>query len=237
MSRIIHKATEGPNDGPSLFSGAAIEPMIVKPFSNACERNRGPILEVLLEHFADGSRVLEIGGGTGQHAVHFAAALPQLSWQTSDRADNLPGIRLRLEEAGLVNTPVPLALDVNDEEWPSGRYDALFMANTLHIMAWPEVERLFARMEPVLEDDAKVVIYGPFNYGGKYTSASNAAFDASLKAVAPHMGIRDFEAVNRLAQDIGLAPVADVAMPANNRCLVWHRVSRKSGKINRRGAR
>ena len=192
--------------------------------SAACERNRDPILGVLRQHFADRVRVIEIGGGTGQHAVHFAAAMPYLTWQTSDRAENLPGIRPWLEQAGLANTPAPLAFDVNDEDWPAGGYDALFSANTLHIMAWSEVERLFAGMDSLISDDAKVVIYGPFNYEGQFTSASNAAFDASLKASAPHMGIRDFEAVNKLAENIDLSLVADVAMPANNRCLVWRRV-------------
>lgn len=194
-----------------------------KPYSIACERNSSPILEVLREHLSNRSRVLEIGSGSGQHAVCFAAALPQLVWQTSDRTENLVGIRLWLQEAGLNNTPMPLAFDVNDSAWPTGGYDALFTANTFHIMAWHEVETLFSRMNELLEADAKLIVYGPFNYGGAFTSASNAAFDASLKARDKYMGIRDFEAVNSLAHGIGLKLVADVAMPANNRCLVWQR--------------
>lgn len=193
------------------------------PCSPACERNRGPILEVLQTHFADCQRVLEIGSGTGQHAEHFAAALPHLSWQASEREENLPGLRLRLERAGLPNVPSPLAFDVNDAAWPAGGYDALFSANTLHIMSWPEVQRLFAGIDSLLTADAAVAVYGPFNYAGRFTSISNAAFDASLRAAAPHMGIRDFEAVNRLAGNAGLTLVDDVAMPANNRCLVWRR--------------
>ncbi|MCL4184545.1 MAG: DUF938 domain-containing protein, partial [Burkholderiaceae bacterium] len=116
-----------------------------KPFSAASERNREPILAVLREWFVDRKHVLEIGSGTGQHAVHFAAALPKLRWQTSDVADNLPGIRLWLKEAALPNTPAPIAFDVNGPA-PDGEYDAVFSANTLHIMGWKEVERLFAAL-------------------------------------------------------------------------------------------
>ncbi len=194
-----------------------------KPHAPACDRNRDPILAVLREHFADRRAVLEIGSGTGQHAVYFAAALPHLMWQTSDRAENLPGIRLWLDEAALPNTPAPQVLDVNQVAWPALRFDAVFSANTLHIMSWPEVERLFARLPALLADDVKLAVYGPFNYGGKFTSDSNAAFDASLKTRAPQMGIRDFEAIDALARGIGLHLLEDRAMPANNRCLVWRR--------------
>ena len=194
-----------------------------KPHSPASERNRDPILAVLREHFADRKRVLEIGSGTGQHAVHFAAALPQLVWQSSDRVENLPGIRAWLDEAGLPNTPAPLELDVNQPQWPAQRYDAVYSANTLHIMSWAEVQRLFERLPEIMTPDARLAVYGPFNYGGRFTSDSNAAFDASLKAAVPHRGIRDFEAVDALARGIGLNLLEDRQMPANNRCLVWAR--------------
>jgi cyclopropane fatty-acyl-phospholipid synthase-like methyltransferase len=197
--------------------------MIDKPYAPACERNRDPILAVLREHFADRRQVLEIGSGTGQHAVYFAAALPHLHWQTSDRAENLPGIRLWLDQARLPNLPPPLELGVTQAQWPARRYDAVFSANTLHIMSWAEVEALFAHLAEVLAEDARLAIYGPFNYGGGYTSDSNAAFDASLRAAAPHRGIRDFEAVDALAHAAGLELLEDRAMPANNRCLVWAR--------------
>ena len=194
-----------------------------KPFSAASERNRDPILEVLRTHFADRHCVLEIGSGTGQHAVHFAAALPQLIWQCADRAENLPGMRLWLDEAALPNTPPPIELDVNQTRWPETRYDAVFSANTLHIMSWSEVERMFARLPEILAEDARIVMYGPFNYDGRHTSPSNAEFDRGLREQAAHMGIRDFEAVNALAQAIGMQLLEDQAMPANNRCLVWQR--------------
>ena len=197
----------------------------LKPYADACDRNRGPILEVLRQHFVDRQQVLEIGSGTGQHAVYFASALPQLIWQTSDREDNLPGIRLWVDEAGLPNVPEPLALDVRGQ-WPHARFDAVFSANTLHIMSWDEVKALFAALPSVMSDDAVVAIYGPFNYGGCFTSASNAAFDASLKRRSAHSGIRDFEAVDQLARSTGLRLVEDHSMPANNRTLVWRRQPR-----------
>lgn len=193
-----------------------------KPFAPSCERNREPILDVLRRYCADRERVLEIGSGTGQHAVHFAAALPQLTWQSSDRAENLPGIRAWLDEAALPNTPAPLEFDVSGK-WPAERYDAIFSANTLHIMAWPEVEHLFAHLPTITAPDATLIVYGPFNYAGIYSSDSNAAFDEWLKARGAHMAIRDAEAVDTLAGSAGFDLIDDVAMPANNRCRVWRR--------------
>jgi cyclopropane fatty-acyl-phospholipid synthase-like methyltransferase len=194
-----------------------------KPFAPSCERNQGPILEVLVKHFSGRKQVLEVGSGTGQHAVFFGAALPDLTWQTSDRAENLPGIRMWLDEAALPNVLQPVELDVTGP-WPRGSYDAVFTANTLHIMSWPEVQTLFTALDHALADDAVLAIYGPFNYGGQFTSDSNASFDAWLKQqYSPASGVRDFEAVNALARGIGLELVRDYEMPANNRTLVWAR--------------
>jgi cyclopropane fatty-acyl-phospholipid synthase-like methyltransferase len=193
-----------------------------KPHAPACDRNREPILAVLRRHFVDRRRVLEIGSGTGQHAVYFAQALPHLSWQTSDVEENLPGIEQWLADAQLPNLSAPVVLDVNGT-WPVTRYDAAFSANTLHIMSWPEVAALFAGLDAALEADSVLAIYGPFNYLGHFTSESNASFDASLKLRSQTMGIRDFEAVDELAGSIGLELVEDRAMPANNRMLVWRR--------------
>lgn len=191
-----------------------------KPNAPACEKNRQPILEVLRQHFADRRQVLEIGSGTGQHAIHFAEHLPHLVWQSSDCPENLPGIAAWLTEAALANTPAPIAFNVN-EAWPQQRVDAVFSANTLHIMPWTAVERFFAGLPGILVTGAKLVVYGPFNYGGQYTSASNASFDCWLKEKAAHQGIRDFEKVNQLAAQAGLHLLEDRAMPSNNRCLVW----------------
>lgn len=197
--------------------------MIDKPVSPSCERNREPILMQLREHFADRHRVLEVGSGTGEHAVHFAAAMPWLTWQCSDRAENLPGIQAWLDEAALPNTPAPVELDVSGR-WRFARtFDAAFSANTLHIMSWPEVEAFFAGLATTLADDAKLVVYGPFNYNGAFTSQSNAEFDEWLKARDQNMGIRDIEAVDALARATGLQLHTDTSMPANNRLLVWRR--------------
>ena len=193
-----------------------------KPHAPSCARNREPILEVLREQLAGRRHVLEIGSGTGEHAVHFAAALPQLSWQSSDRAENLPGIRAWLDEAALPNTPAPLELDVAGS-WPGGPFDAVFSANTLHIMAWHEVQQMFVRLPTITSTDASLIIYGPFNYRGRYSSESNAEFDQWLKARGAHMAIRDAEAVDALAAAAGFALVDDIAMPANNRCRIWQR--------------
>lgn len=193
-----------------------------KPHSPSCERNREPILQVLREQLADRRQVLEIGSGTGQHAVHFAAALPHLVWQSSDRTGNLPGIRAWLDEAALPNTPAPLEFDVGGT-WPATPFDAIFSANTLHIMAWPEVQQLFARLPTISADDTRLIIYGPFNYNGRYSSDSNAEFDQWLQARGDHMAVRDAEAVDVLASGAGFNLIDDMAMPANNRCRIWRR--------------
>jgi hypothetical protein len=184
----------------------------MKPYSEACERNRDPILGILKRVFREARRVLEIGSGTGQHASYFSAALPHLVWQASDRAENLPGIR----EWGVV----PIELDV-DGKWPPIDADAAFTANTCHIMSWPQVEKMFAGVGRL--GVKTFCLYGPFNYGGKHTSESNARFDAMLRGRDPASGLRDFEAIVALAGRNGLLLQEDNAMPANNRLLVMAR--------------
>jgi SAM-dependent methyltransferase len=192
-----------------------------RPYSPASERNRDPILAILRDLFADRKKVLEIGSGTGQHAAYFGAHLPHLVWQTTDVPENHPGIRAWLQEADLPNVMPPLALDVSSSSWPDQTFDAVYTANTCHIMSWPEVEAMFAGIEGALEPDGILCIYGPFNYNGVFTSDSNARFDAALRAQAPHMGIRDVEAMDALAARYGLKLEADHPMPANNRLRVW----------------
>jgi cyclopropane fatty-acyl-phospholipid synthase-like methyltransferase len=192
-----------------------------KQSSLACERNREPICAILRDVFADRARVLEIGSGTGQHAVYFGAHLPHLTWQTSDLPQNHSSIIAWQKEASLPNVLPPLTLDVNAADWPEDPFDAVFSANTCHIMAWREVMAMFVGIGRILPAGGILCVYGPFNYHGQFTSASNAQFDASLKSQAAHMGIRDFEAVNTLCANQGLLLRADHAMPANNRLLVW----------------
>jgi len=196
-----------------------------KPYAESCEQNRAPILAILREVFADRRHVLEIGSGTGQHAVYFGAELAHLRWQTADVAAHHPGIAAWLHEAALPNVLAPLVLDVNHSDWHHGRYDAVFTANTLHIMSAPEVEKCLAGVGQVLVPGGALAVYGPFNYQGQFTSESNARFDQWLKARDPASGIRDFEAVDALVRQQGLSLVEDYAMPANNRTLVWRKAA------------
>jgi hypothetical protein len=190
---------------------------VPKPFSEACERNRAPILSLLKGHLSDARLVLEIGSGTGQHAAYFAPELPHLAWQPSDVAEHLPGIAEWVK--GIGNVRAPVALDV-DRSWPAVQADAVFSANTCHIMSWPQVERMFAGFGG-MKSVGKICLYGPFKYGGKPTSESNARFDALLRERDPLSGLRDFEAIEQLASKAGFQILEDAAMPANNRLLVF----------------
>jgi len=194
-----------------------------KPFAESCEQNKHVILDVLREEFSNANHVLEIGSGTGQHAVHFAQHLPHLNWQCSDRAENLPGIRAWLNDYGLINTPSPITLDVLDDSWPEQKYPAIFSANAVHIMPWCAVEAMFEGLKTCLDETAVVCLYGPFNYNGNFTSDSNARFDQWLKQRDPQSGIRDFEKLDALANKAGLTLNNDYEMPANNRILAWHK--------------
>jgi hypothetical protein len=170
--------------------------------------------------FCHPTTVWEIGSGTGQHACHFARHLPHIEWQPTDRADNIQGIGLWLEETRLPNLKPAITLDVTDTVWSCDKIDALFTANTLHIMSWDEVQILFHRLAEHLNSKALVCIYGPFNYNGTYTSDSNARFDQWLKSQYSLSGIRHFEDIVLLATASGLQLISDNAMPANNRLLV-----------------
>lgn len=213
----------------------------MKPYSEASDRNKAPILDVLNHHLQDATRVLEIGSGTGQHAVHFAAALPHLVWHPTDQPQYLDGIKQWVDEAALPNLRAPLPLwaearevaslvstdpstfaSIVDDGVTAPGFDVVFTANTLHIMGWQEVEALFAGLPPLLRTGpATLIVYGPFNHNGQFTSDSNRDFDAWLKARDPRSGIRDAEAIDALARSIGFSFIDDVAMPANNQNLVW----------------
>jgi len=205
---------------------------LMLPISEACERNKGPILEILTRALAGSVAVLEIGSGTGQHAVHFARNLPHLTWQPTDRAENLPWLAARIAQEGPANLRQPLELDVARPEWPAVACDVVFSANSLHIMSWPEVEGFFHGIGRVLAAGGLLVVYGPFRYGGTYTSHSNAVFDHDLRERDPASGIRDFEAVDRLAAGVGLGFEADHPMPANNQLLIWRRDGWSKGGLD-----
>jgi cyclopropane fatty-acyl-phospholipid synthase-like methyltransferase len=196
----------------------------VKAFSEACERNRDPILSVLSRVFAGSSRVLEIGSGTGQHAAYFAPRLRHLSWQPSDRAENLASIRAWMEEASAPNLLAPVELDV-EAGWPQVAADAVFSANTCHIMSWHQVKKLFAGVAALLPAAGVLALYGPFTYRDRPTAESNVRFDAMLRGRDPLSGLREFEAIRALGCEHHLVLTEDNPMPANNRLLAFHRLT------------
>ncbi len=195
----------------------------MKPFSESCVQNQAEICAVLESLLIDNKHVLEIGSGTGQHAVYFAERLPHLIWQTSDQEQYHQGIKLWLNEAGLDNTRDPIKLDVSNDTWPEISIDAVFSANAVHIMAWDNVVDYFKYSAELLHKNGLFILYGPFNYGGKYTSQSNANFDDWLKARDPKSGIRDFEALDDMANKKNMMLKHDIEMPANNRILCWEK--------------
>ena len=200
-----------------------------KAFSASSHNNREPILAVLRErltvpaNFSGSLRLLEVGSGTGQHAVFFGAELPHVHWQCSELANNLSDMAPWLSEAGLANVAAPIALDVRAAPWAVGEYDAIYTANTLHIMDWSAVEATFAGVAQALTADGQFLSYGPFRYGGSHTSEGNARFDAQLRGRGAGSGIRDLDDLLVLAAATGLRLAEDVAMPVNNRILVWRR--------------
>ncbi len=193
----------------------------MKPYAESCDENREPILHVIEPLLSDCNSVLEIGSGTGQHAVYFARKMPHLVWHTSDCIEYHAGIGMWLEEAGLDNTRAPIELDVTRSVWPEQAFDAVFSANTAHIMHWPDVQAMFAGVGSVLKAGGCFLLYGPFNYDNRYTSESNARFDAWLKSRDPGSGLRNFEALDALARRAGMQLEQDYDMPVNNRILYW----------------
>jgi cyclopropane fatty-acyl-phospholipid synthase-like methyltransferase len=191
-----------------------------KPVAPACERNREPILDVLQTAFRDAKHIIEIGSGTGEHGVYFAERLPWLEWQCSDVTENLSGIEMWVQESNLSNLLDPIELDVTHTSINKS-YDAVFTANTLHIISADQVEDFFRLIGKVTNNGAELVIYGPFNYNGAFSSDSNAQFELWLKERNPLSGIRHFEWINQLAMNVGFKLINDHEMPANNRCLNW----------------
>jgi SAM-dependent methyltransferase len=196
--------------------------VIQLPFSDACERNKGPILDVLREILPERGRVLEIGSGTGQHIVFFAKEFPGLEWQASDCKEYLPGLSARLSQEGGENTLPAIELDVL-ATWPNRVFDVVYSANTAHIMGWNAVCAMFAGLESHLDPDGMFCLYGPFNHGGSFTSPSNELFDHQLRSRSAEMGLRDIKALESLASSHMISLKSQHAMPANNRILVFRR--------------
>jgi cyclopropane fatty-acyl-phospholipid synthase-like methyltransferase len=185
--------------------------------------NRDPILNILKRVLQGCNTVLEIGSGTGQHAVWFGRHLPHLEWCTSDRIENHEGIKKWLEEEQLHNVHAPIALDVVKNSWPKATFDAIFSANTAHIMAWPEVEVFVTKAACVLPSGGRFCLYGPFDFKGREMAPSNKAFDAELKSRGAHQGIRKFDAINDLARKNNLIFSENNDLPANNHLLIWRK--------------
>lgn len=194
------------------------------PFSQACENNKTAILDKLRVIFSDRETVLELGSGTGQHASWFAQNMPWLKWQPTDMADNLPSLRPRCAAFSGDNLLAPEPLDVTLRPWSVPVPSAIYTSNSLHIMPVSAVRDLFNALHEMAKNDTVLVVYGPFNYGGKYTSDSNAGFDQWLYQRNPLSAIRDFEQVDKLANTAGFMLEDDHAMPANNRLLVWRKL-------------
>jgi cyclopropane fatty-acyl-phospholipid synthase-like methyltransferase len=191
------------------------------PYSSAANRNRQPILEELRSLLPRRGTLLEIGSGTGQHAVFFSRNLPHLLWQPTDRKENLTGLEARFLAEPEKNLLPPLELDVIRDSWPDRIYDAAYSANTAHIMSWEEVTAMFAGVAAHLATGARFCLYGPFNINGCFTSESNEQFDSQLRLENPHMGIRDMAAIETLANDQQMQFDQKIAMPANNFLLVF----------------
>ncbi len=196
---------------------------MTKQYSPACDQNKAPILTIIKPLLTKTTTLLEIGSGTGQHAVYFAKAMPHLTWQASDVLDNIPSINAWLLAANLTNTLNPLSLDVNDNYWldKGQKVEAIFSANTTHIMDIDSVIALFVGVGASLKTGGVFLLYGPFNYNGHYTSQSNAQFDLWLRSRNTKSAIRNFETLEGFAQQNALKIQSDTAMPANNRLLCW----------------
>ena len=202
---------------PPLVEGALTAPAVA--------RNREPILAILRQALPAQGIVLEIASGTGEHAVHFAAGLPEVTWQPTDRdADALRSIAAYRTSARLPNLLPPLELDAASPRWPVARAEAIVSINMIHIAPWTAAEGLMAGAGRVLATGGLLYLYGPFKEDGRHTAPSNAAFDAGLRARDPEWGVRDVAEVSDLAGRYGLVLVERVAMPANNLSLVFHRV-------------
>jgi len=190
-----------------------------KPYAESCDQNKASILAVISPVFSSLTNVLEIGSGTGQHAIYFAENMPNLKWHTSDCTSYLEGINSWLAEANLENVLPPFELDVTTSQWPTLEIDAIFTANSIHIMSQPDVVNFMTGVGKLLRKQGELMIYGPFNYEGDYSSASNESFDQWLKSRDPLSGIKHFEEMVSLANDNAMQLVSDYEMPANNRIL------------------
>ncbi|MAD93057.1 MAG: methylase [Gammaproteobacteria bacterium] len=194
-------------------------------FSQAAENNKAAILAVLAEWLPHQTKLLEIGSGAGQHAIHLAAALNHLLWQPSDREIVLPALTSNIDEYGPVNILGPITLDLASHTWPAQTYNCVYAANVMHIVSSELGENLIRGAAKVLTDEGLLALYGPFKYAGDFTSPSNADFDLWLKECDAQSGVRDVEWILDLATHAGLWLVEDRQMPANNQMLIFQKTA------------
>jgi cyclopropane fatty-acyl-phospholipid synthase-like methyltransferase len=199
--------------------------------SDAAERNKEPILQIIAPVLSQTRRLLEIGSGTGTHALLFAARLPHLTWQPTDTGEYLPVLRERLKREGGANLLPVIELDVRNHPWPVEEVDAIYSANTFHIMSWSSVHDFFEGVGTTLCKNGLLCVYGPFRYGDRYTSDSNAKFDRFLQNRDPDSGLRDAYEVDKLARERNLELLTDHAMPANNQLRIWQRRASQPARL------
>jgi len=184
-------------------------------------RNRAVILDVLQDQLPTDAEVLEIGSGTGEHAVHFAKVLTGVTWHTSDLVEHHSTINRWITERPADNVMAPVELDVRDSSHWQRAVDVVYTANTAHIMGADAVIDMLALAGRILVPAGLLIVYGPFRVGNKFTTASNERFDSGLRASNPEMGIRDLEWMDGLAEGNGLDRTVWMAMPSNNFIVVW----------------
>jgi hypothetical protein len=195
-----------------------------KWFLPPSERNKGPILDVLSRVLPRRGVVLEIASGTGQHVVHFAKALPGLTWQPSDPDPELrESIALRVGEERLTNVSPPIDLDVTRVPWPLQTADAVVCINMIHCAPWSATLALLEGAKALLPTQHVLFLYGPYRRFGQHTSKNDEQFDSDLRAHNPEWGLRDLEAVSDVAGRAGFVLAEIAEMPANNFSLVFKR--------------
>ena len=204
------------------------------PFNPAAERNRVPILAAISPYLTQAREVLEIGAGSGQHALYFASLLPHLRWQASEQPANLAGLAFNLAQPAMINLPTPLALDVLDQPWPRRDLDGIFAANVVQCMRWEAVEAMFGGVAAALAADGVFLLYGPFNRDGRFTSEGNLQLDAWARSLDAGFGLRDRAVLETLASQHRLRLWQDHPMPANNQLLCWRRLDTTSIKLTGR---
>ena len=201
-----------------------------KPFSSACEKNKKPILEVLKEIISPENRhLLEIGAGTGQHAIYFASHFRDLNWTISDIASRQYDLKQLIYKEKLKNIHGPIEFEIGKTLFPREDFDLIFLANVFHIISWKLIKTLIKTFGKSLKEGTQVLVYGPFNYEGAFTSSGNKQFDKNLREKDPLSGIRSFEDVKKVMEKNGLFLGKDYEMPANNRLLLFMKIEKVNG--------